>query len=347
MQLSFHEISFTHDNAVTPLLDRVTAHFPTGWTGIVGANGTGKTTLLRLALGELTPQAGTVRRPSALIYCPQRTDDPPPAFAEFLAACDADACRWRGQLGIQDDWGTRWETLSHGERKRAQIAVALWVEPDVLLIDEPTNHIDVDARARLLQALRAFRGIGLLVSHDRALLDTLCRQCLFLDPPDAVMRPGGYTEAAAQAEREGQEAMDERQSARHTLAQLTQEETRRREEARRLEAQRSKRKLARHDSDGRRKLDVVRVTGKDGQAGRLAAQLDGRLRQAQEPHEHEHQHEAGAHEHRHRHDDQHHGHAHKHGEGATRNGYHTHSHVHAAVQHAHPHMPDLHHRHSH
>ena len=75
---------------------------------------------------------------------------------------------------------SRWPTLSHGERKRAQIAVALWQQPDVLLLDEPTNHIDITAHELLIEALTSFRGIGLLVSHDRDLLDLLCQQCIFL-----------------------------------------------------------------------------------------------------------------------------------------------------------------------
>ena len=62
----------------------------------------------------------------------------------------------RGKLFIGDDWAERWATLSHGERKRAQIAVALWQQPEVLLIDEPTNHIDAGARALLCEALPPF-----------------------------------------------------------------------------------------------------------------------------------------------------------------------------------------------
>ena len=98
---------------------------------------------------------------------------------------DGAAWQLKGRLALEADWLERWESLSHGERKRAQIAVALWLEPPVLAVDEPTNHIDTQARALLEGALRDYRGVGLLVSHDRDLLDRLCRQCLFLDPPGA------------------------------------------------------------------------------------------------------------------------------------------------------------------
>jgi len=200
--LFLYEVDFTHETAATPLFENVDLALAAGWTGVVGANGAGKTTLLRLAVAELSPRAGTIRVPGTALYCPQRTDHQPTRLSELVSATDADARRTCGRLSVGADWPGRWETLSHGERKRAQIAVALWQAPDVLAIDEPTNHLDSEARNWLAQALHTYAGIGLLVSHDRELLDELCSQCLFLDPPSVVVRPGGYTEAARQAEGE-------------------------------------------------------------------------------------------------------------------------------------------------
>ena len=68
----------------------------------------------------------------------------------------------------------------------------------MLRLDEPTNHVNDAARQMLAGALRQYPGIGLLVSHDRDLLDILCAQCLFLDPPRAVLRPGSWSGGAAQ-----------------------------------------------------------------------------------------------------------------------------------------------------
>ncbi|HEY3378243.1 MAG TPA: ATP-binding cassette domain-containing protein [Armatimonadota bacterium] len=282
MLLAFHHITFAYDGAISSLLEDVTAHFPLGWTGIVGPNGAGKTTLLHLAAGELHPQQGTIKRPEHIVFCPQRTDDAPALLPHFIADTEAEACVLRGKLRIGDDWAERWPTLSHGERKRAQIAVALWRQPDVLLIDEPTNHIDLAARALLAEALSAFRGIGLLVSHDRDLLDLLCRQCLFIDPPQATMRPGTYTEAAAEGRREEESQHAEREVLQGHLERLSAESHRRHGEASHADRKKSKRGLARGDRDGRAKIDAARISGKDGQAGRLANQLDGRLAQAQQ-----------------------------------------------------------------
>ena len=202
----FQKVSFGYDTASVPLLTDVSLHFPPGWSGIIGVNGCGKTTLLQLAVGKLEPQQGQVQSLAEAVYCPQRTDEPPPFFDALLDATDGYAQRLKGQLEVAETWRGRWHTLSHGERKRAQIGVALWRRPQILAIDEPTNHLDAAARNLLLTALQSFQGVGLLVSHDRALLDTLCQQCVFIDPPQAVLRPGGFGQGARQAKAEARRA---------------------------------------------------------------------------------------------------------------------------------------------
>lgn len=232
-------------------------------------------------MGRLQPSSGTVTRVGKIAFCRQQTDMPPTELQQMLNATDPAACELRGKLRLEAGWADCWQTLSHGERKRAQIAVALWRQPDVMLVDEPTNHIDQDARCLLAQALAEFRGIGLLVSHDRELLDRLCSRCLFLDPPGAVMRPGGYTLGSAEANREEDSLRLQRQKAEQELGRLGETARQRQTTAAKANRRNSKRGLARNDSDGRAKLDLVRVSGKDGQAGRLAKQLSGRLTQAQ------------------------------------------------------------------
>ena len=145
--LQFDRVTFAYPGMAEPLLADVTAHFPEGtWTGIVGANGAGKTTLLKLAAGELAPSGGSIRQIGAAQYAVQRTDAPPEEWDEFMDAWDPVAMDVRRQLGVSPDWAGRWDTLSHGERKRVQIAIALWHQPDVLALDEPTNHLDAEDR---------------------------------------------------------------------------------------------------------------------------------------------------------------------------------------------------------
>ena len=264
------------------LFKDLSLHFPAGWTGIVGANGSGKTTMVRLAIGDLSPQTGTVETILRAEYCQQRTDERPCGFGELLESKDAAACRIRGRLGVQNDWPHRWPSLSHGERKRSQIAVALWREPEILAVDEPTNHLDDDARKMLQQALEEFKGIGLLISHDRELLDGLCRQCVFIDPPGVVVRPGNYSEAAAQTKMEIQSVKRKRENLKKEFARVKLTTDRRRDKAAGADRKRSKRGLAPKDNDGREKIDMARISGKDAVAGKLLRQMEGRLRQTEE-----------------------------------------------------------------
>ena len=275
--LLFESVEFAHPGMTEPLFTDLTVQFPHGWTGIVGPNGAGKTTLLRVACGELEAQSGVVRQQGLTLYVAQRTEDAPELFEDFVWAPDANALKSR--LQVHEDWPDRWSTLSHGERKRAQVAVALWREPAVLALDEPTNHIDTNARRMLAEALREFPGIGLLVSHDRRLLDDLCGQCLLIDPPSAVLRPGGVTTALEEQDKQERAVHHTNQTLRQTERRLKAEAQRRRVVADQKAAgmRGSKQKInPMHDHDGRAARGLARVTGKDAYAGRMVSQMNQR-----------------------------------------------------------------------
>lgn len=281
-QLTFENITFSYKTSLQPVFDGVSVNFPEGWTGIIGPNGSGKTTLLRLGCGELMPDAGVIRLIGRAFYCPQRTDHPPLRWKEFIESGDASAWEWRGRLQIEESWFDRWETLSQGERKRAQLAVTLWQEPDILAVDEPTNHLDREAKKLVGDALAVYRGIGLLVSHDRELLDTLCRQCLMMEPPEVHCFPGGYTQAAELAQAREAETLASYQKAKEEMERLMRTMAVRKDKAARYRNGFSKRKLDPKDRDAKGRIDLARLTGKDGKAGRLADQMEGRLRQAKD-----------------------------------------------------------------
>ena len=136
----------------------------------------------------------------------------PDNLEEFALAFDGLAVALRRDLGIEEDWAWAFGELSGGQQKRLQVACALWAQPDVLAVDEPTNHVDAATRHAIATALSRFAGVGLLVSHDRELLDVLCSRCLFVTRVGAAMRPGGYTHASSQAALE-------RRSAAHARAE--------------------------------------------------------------------------------------------------------------------------------
>jgi ATPase subunit of ABC transporter with duplicated ATPase domains len=280
--VDFQNVSFSYTGMSAPLIDGFTCRFHNGWTGVVGANGTGKSTLLKLATGLLAPEAGEVRTPASALYCEQRTDDPPALFEDLVIAEDRDAVLIRADLGVENDWIDRWTTLSHGERKRAQVGVMLWRRPDVLAVDEPTNHLDAAAKSLLARTLEKYRGVGLLVSHDRELLDLLCTHVLFVDPPDIMLRRGGFTHAWEEAQRDALARERRLKRARAERKKIERESARRRDEASKADQKRSKRGLECGDSDGREKIDRARMSGKDAVAGKLYRQIQGRLSQARD-----------------------------------------------------------------
>jgi ATP-binding cassette subfamily F protein uup len=155
---------------------------------LVGRNGTGKSTLLKVAAALVEPDRGSVFiQPGAVVrYLPQEPDLS--GFASTLAYVEAGlrpsddrhaARRLLEQLGLtgQEDPAK----LSGGEARRASLARVLAANPDILLLDEPTNHLDLTTIEWLEQDLASRRAALVIVSHDRRLLSTLSRSTVWLD----------------------------------------------------------------------------------------------------------------------------------------------------------------------
>ncbi|MFQ7065917.1 MAG: ATP-binding cassette domain-containing protein, partial [Eggerthella lenta] len=193
MFVTAHHLSHTYEGADQPALDDVSLAFASGWTGIVGPNGAGKSTLVHCICGTLAPDQGAVTPRVRGAVCRQSTATPPETLEEFACDYGSTAVKLRSLLEIEDEQLWSYAMLSHGERKRIQIACALAAEPQVLALDEPTNHLDAPTRALVAQALASFKGVGLLVSHDRALLDELVQSCVFVEAGRALAIPGTYT----------------------------------------------------------------------------------------------------------------------------------------------------------
>lgn len=204
-----HALSFSHVSLSwpdgRPVFDDLTFALPQGLSGIVGRNGIGKSTLLRLAVGDLGPTLGHVERPPRLAYVPQSVALATGAtVAQVLGVSDRLAALRAIEAGsadpahydaLADDWLVEDRALavlrslglasleldrsvghvSGGEATLLAIGAALLDDPDVLLLDEPTNNLDADARQRLVAALLARAGATAVVTHDRALLATVDR----------------------------------------------------------------------------------------------------------------------------------------------------------------------------
>ncbi len=240
--------------ASPPLFEALDLHLTPGWTGVVGPNGAGKTTLLELIAGRLAPTTGRIRRVPAgltVALCPQRVDACTDAIRQFSWDWARRAVLLRADLELDPEAIERWPTLSPGERKRWQVGAALADRPGALLLDEPTNHLDADGRARLVEALRRFDGIGLLVAHDRALLDELTEATLWVEGGRVERIRAPYSVAAAEraAARAGRVAALEARQADARAAKARLADARRRAET---DSARRKRQVRdRRDRDAR------------------------------------------------------------------------------------------------
>lgn len=256
--------------------------------GIVGRNGDGKSTLLNLLAGTLEPDEGRVLRNGTVrvgVLGQADTLDPA-ATVEQAVVGDLPEYVWASDARIRDiiaglagdiPWDAVVGTLSGGQRRRVDLVRLLIGDWDVLALDEPTNHLDAPTRALVAQALSSFKGVGLLVSHDRALLDKLVRSCVFVEAGRALAIPGTYTQARRELELRQDTVRTERRQARGELARIKAERDRRAAVAARSAARRSARHLDRHDRDGREKIKLAVYTGQDGKAGKLSSQMDKRI----------------------------------------------------------------------
>lgn len=281
MQIALTRVSFTYPGAIDPIIKDATLAFACGWTAVLGDNGCGKSTLAKLACGLLQPDAGVVTSNAFTVYCPQEAAAEPAELFDFASSYDKLAIELRKSLGIADDMPWRFNELSFGERKKLQVATALWQRPDAILLDEPSNHLDAQTRAELIPAFARFGGIGVLISHDRQLLSALAQRFVSFEAGGIVVRNGAYDDVVAQQELEATSAQHKRGEAKRELARLAQEKQRRAAQADRADARSSKRGIDPKDHDAKAKIDLARVSGQDGARCKLSAQMDSKLSLAQ------------------------------------------------------------------
>jgi ATPase subunit of ABC transporter with duplicated ATPase domains len=193
------DLNFTWPDG-TPVFSGLSLAIGTGRTGLIGVNGSGKSTLLRLIAGELRPGSGAIRATGDVGYLPQaitlgtrRTVCDLLGISAARAALHAIEAGETGEdafAAVGDDWDVeerarawldrlglaqlglddRVERLSGGETIGVALAALFLRRPGIVLLDEPTNNLDLDARRRLYDAVAAWTGVMVIVSHDRELL---------------------------------------------------------------------------------------------------------------------------------------------------------------------------------
>ena len=192
--------------------------------GIIGINGTGKSTLLRILAGAEEADSGEVIRTNGirLSYLPQipQFDDNGSILQQVLAHLPDDmrsskeyeAKSILDKMGLSD-YERDISTLSGGEKRRAGIAAALIQPSDVLLLDEPTNHIDNETAQMLEDLLMKYRGAIVMVTHDRYFLNKICRSIAEIDKGKLYTCNGSYSEyLLVKAQREADAEAAERKN---------------------------------------------------------------------------------------------------------------------------------------
>src|SRR5438067_6250037 len=256
-----------------PLLDRASfALEERERIGLIGRNGTGKSSLLGVLAGIVTLDDGELKTRDALriVLVPQE-----PAFPANVPAPAHKLAEYQQRLGVDPELDAA--RASGGERKRAALAAAFAQEPDVLLLDEPTNHLDIDG-ILALENLLARQPAAIFVTHDRAFLDRVATRILELDRGRLLSFPGNY--AAYEKRKEEQLALEAVVHAKFDKF-WAQEEAwiRRGIEARRTRNEGRVRRLAhlREERAERRARsgNIKLAIGEGRRSGRLVAELVG------------------------------------------------------------------------
>ncbi len=191
--------------------------------GVIGVNGTGKSTLLKIIAGLEEPDSGKVTLGNNLVlgYLPQK-----PEFEEGMTVLQAalagnknkinewsiesEAKTMLLSLGI-DEFEKSVHQLSGGQKKRVALANVLLKEPDILILDEPTNHLDGQMAQWLEDFLIRFRGALVMVTHDRYFLDRVATRIVEVDQGKIYSYPGSYSEfVRLKEERQNMEIATER-----------------------------------------------------------------------------------------------------------------------------------------
>ena len=207
---------------------------PAGIVGVIGANGTGKTTLFRMIMGLEEPTAGSFRvGPTVkLAYVDQQHNsiDPEKTVYEVISQNSdliqlgnrqVNARAYVGRFNFNGaDQEKKCGVLSGGERNRLHLALALKEQGNVLLLDEPTNDIDVNTLRALEEGLENFAGCAVVISHDRWFLDRIATHILsFEGDSKVVFYEGSYSEYEAWKKAQGEDTTPKRVKYKKLLAE--------------------------------------------------------------------------------------------------------------------------------
>ncbi|SBV98110.1 ABC transporter related [uncultured delta proteobacterium] len=224
--IALSNVSFAHDGGQT-IFNNVSLQLDTDWKlGLIGRNGRGKTTFLKLLLGEYAC-SGTISAPVAMDYFPFPIPDPSESGLALARRVSADLEDWRLEreaslLELPPEALRRpVSTLSGGEATKLLLASLFLRGNNFLLIDEPTNHLDGHARQAVGRYLRSKKGF-ILVSHDRALLDGCIDHVLSINRAGIELQRGNFSSWQVNRERQDQRERADNDKLKKDITRLEQ-----------------------------------------------------------------------------------------------------------------------------
>jgi len=276
-----------------PLLDGAQLSVRAGErVGLIGRNGTGKSSLLRVIAGQAQLDDGEIQRRDSMrtTFVEQEPILPEsPTLRESLlarAALEPNAAeqhadereRWRMEARLTEfmqrfdlDPERAPATSSGGERKRAALALALSLQPDVLLLDEPTNHLDINTIRWLEGVLNARSSTMVIISHDRHFLNSVCTHMADLDYGTIRVYPGGYDDYMIASTQARERLLSQNAKAKDRIAELE-------EFVRRFRANKSKARQATSRARAIEKIKVEDIKPSSRQNPYIRFDLDGKSR---------------------------------------------------------------------
>ena len=224
-RIQVNHLTFAYDGSPDLIFDDASFQLDTDWKlGFVGRNGRGKTTLLRLLMGEL-PDHGAISSPVPFDYFPYPVPDPGRTPLEIAAGMDENGQVWRflreiDCLNVKTDALSRpFCTLSGGEQAKVLIAALFARENRFLLIDEPTNHLDLAGRKIMSRYLNGKKGF-ILVSHDRAFLDGCVDHILSINRASIEVQKGNFSSWEENKRRQDQFELHQNETLKKEISSL-------------------------------------------------------------------------------------------------------------------------------
>ncbi len=280
--LKIRNLSYKYPSAAEAIFDGINIDFDEGWSAVTGINGSGKSTLLKLILKELPSEKGMITGNNLVVYCAQNTEFAPIELEEFMMTYTKEAYKLRDLLHVKDEWLGSWDILSHGERKRLQLAVALSSDSDILMVDEPTNHLDSQSQAIVVEALKSYKGIGVLVSHDRTLLDALSKHTVMIKAGEVLKYRSKFSlaeQAYGQTLSHKKKTLSDQE---HELKKINKAVQVQKEKVSLAKKKFSKKNVGKHNSSLKEKINGAILTGKDKNDGQMLQRTLTKKRQLSE-----------------------------------------------------------------